>query len=53
MPLSGFQSRVAKLLAGNRCLYYSIRESRFIQPELADSVVPHFGRPGGILPRVL
>lgn len=35
------------------CLYYSVRHSRFIQPDSADDGVPHFGRPGGILPRVL
>lgn len=37
------------------CLYYSPRLSRFVAPDrvgLSD-VAPHFGRPGGVLPRVL
>lgn len=39
------------------CLYYSTRERRFVVPSadgsLADqSIVPHFGRPGGVLPRI-
>jgi len=34
------------------CLYYSASLSAFVDPrEIADSV-PHFGRPGGVLPRV-
>lgn len=37
------------------CLYYSPARGRFIQPEAnldlnAQGVVPHFGRPGGVLP---
>jgi hypothetical protein len=37
------------------CLYYSIGESRFVEPakDQMDGVLPHYGRPGGILPRVL
>jgi hypothetical protein len=39
------------------CLYYSTREKRFVVPgtgeNLADhGIVPHFGRPGGVLPRM-
>lgn len=36
------------------CLYYSRETNEFLQPtgELGDKVVPHFGRPGGVLPRV-
>ena len=34
------------------CLYYSPRHRRFVQPGPGDDVVPHFGRPGGVLPAV-
>ena len=38
------------------CLYYSRRERRFVEPEagaaLDGDVLPHFGRPGGVLPRM-
>ncbi len=35
------------------CLYYSNVRQRFVQPSSGDSdqVVPHFGRPGGVLPQ--
>lgn len=38
------------------CLYYSPDLGRFVQPEAgrdlsAQGLVPHFGRPGGVLPR--
>jgi hypothetical protein len=32
------------------CLYYSRAKQRFVQPEPGEEVVPHFGRPGGVLP---
>lgn len=36
------------------CLYWSSTEQRFVDRELERAdVVPHFGRPGGVLPRVL
>lgn len=37
------------------CLYYSKRLERFVAPgpEGDADVVPHFGRPGGVLPRVV
>jgi hypothetical protein len=37
------------------CLYYSTTGQRFIAPQrpLPAGVVPHFGRPGGVLPRLL
>lgn len=37
------------------CLYYSIDERRFVDPDEpgAGRVVPHFGVPGGVLPRML
>lgn len=37
------------------CLYYSRRLERFVTPGASgsDEAVPHYGRPGGILPRVL
>jgi len=39
------------------CLYYATREARFVVPRGdatlgAQAVVPHFGAPGGVLPRV-
>ena len=36
------------------CLYYSPSQARFVAPadEMGDAV-PHFGRPGGVLPRVI
>ena len=39
------------------CLYYSVHEQRFVLPEpdraLSDQqVIPHFGTPGGVLPRM-
>jgi hypothetical protein len=36
------------------CLYYSRRAGQFVAPSPTDAdVVPHFGRPGGVLPRIL
>jgi hypothetical protein len=36
------------------CLYYSPSLQRFVTPpDSASDAVPHFGRPGGVLPRVL
>lgn len=37
------------------CLYYSPRLSRFVVPgaDGADDAVPHYGRPGGVLPRIV
>jgi hypothetical protein len=37
------------------CLYYSRTLDRFVAPDAAGAVdaVPHYGRPGGVLPRVL
>jgi hypothetical protein len=34
------------------CLYYSVTEQRFVDPVRAADAVPHFGRPGGVLPRI-
>ncbi|MDH4044733.1 MAG: hypothetical protein OEY20_06370 [Gemmatimonadota bacterium] len=39
------------------CLYYALQSERFVVPRSADtlddqSVVPHYGTPGGVLPRV-
>ena len=36
------------------CLYYSVEAARFVRPDgTADpGVVPHYGRPGGVLPNV-
>ena len=35
------------------CLYYSPSRRAFVDPgEVADAL-PHFGRPGGVVPRVL
>lgn len=34
------------------CLYYSASRRGFVDPREADDAVPHYGRPGGVLPRV-
>lgn len=39
--------------AESGCLYYSRTLRRFVAPGAADDAVPHFGRPGGVLPRVI
>lgn len=37
------------------CLYYAVERDRFVDPDEVESgpVVPHFGGPGGVIPRVL
>jgi hypothetical protein len=37
------------------CLYYSPELKRFVDPDRPDvgRVVPHFGRPGGVVPRII
>ena len=35
------------------CLYYSAAKQAFVDPRAASDATPHFGRPGGVLPRVL
>ena len=35
------------------CLYYSVSKRAFVDPRGASEAVPHFGRPGGVLPRVM
>ena len=32
------------------CLYYSRSQGKFVEPQPGDDVVPHYGRPGGVLP---
>jgi hypothetical protein len=32
------------------CLYYARSLGRFVEPRPGDDVVPHYGRPGGVLP---
>jgi hypothetical protein len=34
------------------CLYYSRALGKFVEPRPGDDVVPHYGRPGGVLPMV-
>jgi len=34
------------------CLYYSLSRKAFVDPREVADAVPHFGRPGGVLPRV-
>lgn len=34
------------------CLYYSPSTHAFVDPRKVDDAQPHFGRPGGVLPRV-
>ena len=35
------------------CLYYSASRRGFVDPREVDDAVPHFGRPGGVLPRIV
>jgi hypothetical protein len=35
------------------CLYYSPAEAAFVEPHPGQVVVPHFGRPGGVLPAIV
>jgi hypothetical protein len=35
------------------CLYYSASQQHFVDPRGVSDAVPHFGRPGGVLPRVV
>jgi hypothetical protein len=35
------------------CLYFSRSLQRFVDPRGVDDAVPHHGRPGGVLPRVV
>ena len=32
------------------CLYYSLAKNRFVSPRVESDAVPHFGRPGGVIP---
>jgi hypothetical protein len=34
------------------CLYYSAAQRVFVDPREATDAVPHFGRPGGVVPRI-
>jgi hypothetical protein len=34
------------------CLYYSVSTQGFVDPRVVTDATPHFGRPGGVLPRV-
>ena len=34
------------------CLYFSPAHRAFVDPRAADDAVPHFGRPGGVVPQV-
>ena len=34
------------------CLYYSASRQAFVDPREADDAAPHFGRPGGVVPRI-
>jgi hypothetical protein len=34
------------------CLYYSATREEFVDPREISDTVPHFGRPGGVLPRI-
>jgi len=35
------------------CLYYSASKQAFVDPRDASDARPHFGRPGGVLPRIV
>ena len=34
------------------CLYYSASQQKFVDPRAAKDATPHYGRPGGVLPRI-
>lgn len=34
------------------CLYYSATKHAFVDPRKVTDTVPHFGRPGGVVPRI-
>lgn len=34
------------------CLYYSQEKNMFIAPQAEDAYVPHYGRPGGVIPHI-
>jgi hypothetical protein len=34
------------------CLYYSASQRAFVDPREVTDAAPHFGRPGGVLPRI-
>ena len=34
------------------CLYYSVSRQKFVDPREVTDATPHFGRPGGVLPRI-
>jgi len=34
------------------CLYYSASREAFVDPRMVNDAKPHFGRPGGVLPRI-
>ncbi len=34
------------------CLYYSRSQGAFVDPRVATDALPHFGRPGGVLPQI-
>ena len=44
MPLTDYQHELALLLAENR---------NFVDPRAVSDAVPRFGRPSGVLPRVV
>ncbi len=35
------------------CLYFEVESERFVEPKPDAKVVPHYGRPGGIMPRLM
>lgn len=54
--LAGAEAFVAQRdIAEVGCLYYSPSAQRFVCPgsDVPDDVVPHYGRPGGVLPALL
>lgn len=51
--LEGAESFIrARMSAEAGCLYYSPKERTFVLPAPGRPAVPHFGRPGGVLPRL-
>ena len=52
--LDSVEPFVASLPPGEiGCLYYSNSRQEFVDPRDVTDAVPHFGRPGGVLPRVV
>ena len=52
MSASGPSGFFASLRPEIGCLYYSASIRAFVDPRQVTDALPHFGRPGGVLPRM-